>query len=444
MIDINLDDEVFGQITPIVDTKQQPQLSIIKVMGVGGGGGNAVKHMYNMGIKDVDFMICNTDKQALVNSPIPLKIQLGDGGLGAGADPEVARQAALDSAEQIKKALEGTKMLFITAGLGGGTGTGASPIVADIARDLGILTVAIVTYPFKFEQTGKFRIADEGISELHQNVDALIVIKNESLKSFYPDLKLSNAFAKVDDVLLIAAKSIAELITVHGVINVDFNDVKTVLKNSGTAIIGSGSAQGENRAQEAVEAATDSPLLDKNTIYGAENVLFFISYGNECEATIEELDIITEHLENKTCSMKKKLIWGHGIDDSLGQQIRVTVIATGLHDKTSDFSREEFTDASNDNIKQISVEQAVDISPMPEEKENPSTKGKMGDNGVIDNNNLREMTPEQIDEYLKLTPYERMKMKQHGSAFFEQETSNIRVGSNGMMENPPFLTNAVD
>ena len=162
MIDINLDDEVLGQITPIVDTKQQPQLSIIKVMGVGGGGGNAVKHMYNMGIKDVDFMICNTDKQALVNSPIPLKIQLGDGGLGAGADPEVARQAALDSAEQIKKALEGTKMLFITAGMGGGTGTGASPIVADIARDLGILTVAIVTYLLNSNKQGNLKLPNEG------------------------------------------------------------------------------------------------------------------------------------------------------------------------------------------------------------------------------------------------------------------------------------------
>jgi len=180
MLDIKIDDDAFGQITPIVDTDQQPTLSIIKVMGVGGGGGNAVKHMYNMGIKDVDFMICNTDKQALENSPIALKIQLGDGGLGAGADPEVARQAALESEDVIKKALEGTKMLFITAGMGGGTGTGASPIIAALANEMGILTVAIVTYPFKFEQQGKFEIADEGINELRQNVDALIVIKNES------------------------------------------------------------------------------------------------------------------------------------------------------------------------------------------------------------------------------------------------------------------------
>ena len=186
MIDIKIDEDSLEQITPIVDIEQQPSLSIIKVMGVGGGGGNAVKHMYNMGIKDVDFMICNTDKQALVNSPIPVKIQLGDSGLGAGADPEVARVAALESEEAIKNALEGTKMLFVTAGMGGGTGTGASPIVAGIAKEMGILTVGIVTYPFKFEQQGKYEIADEGINELRQNVDALIVIKNESLKSFIP------------------------------------------------------------------------------------------------------------------------------------------------------------------------------------------------------------------------------------------------------------------
>lgn len=442
MIDINIDDDALGQITPLVDSNQQPALSIIKVMGVGGGGGNAVKHMYNMGIKDVDFMICNTDKQALINSPIPLKIQLGDGGLGAGADPEVARQAALASDEVIKKALEGTKMLFITAGMGGGTGTGASPIVAEIAREMGILTVAIVTYPFKFEQTGKFQIAEEGIKELKQNVDALIVIKNESLKSFYPDLKLSNAFAKVDDVLLIAAKSIAELITVHGVINVDFNDVKTVLKNSGTAIIGSGSAGGENRAQEAVEAATDSPLLDKNTIYGAENVLFFISYSSDCEATIEELDIITEHLENKTCSMKKKLIWGHGIDDSLSDQIRVTVIATGLHEKTSDFSKEDFTQGAEDPIKKFQSQK--DSSQHIKETQHQEIKENKSGYIITNNDDLRGMTPEQIDEYLSITPYERMKMKQHTTSSVQHETSTLRMGSDGMIENPPFLTNAVD
>ena len=442
MLDIKIDDDALGQITPIVDIKQQPELSIIKVMGVGGGGGNAVKHMYNMGIKDVDFMICNTDKQALENSPIPIKIQLGDGGLGAGADPEVARHAALESDEVIKKGLEGTKMLFITAGMGGGTGTGASPIVAEIAHEMGILTVAIVTYPFKFEQTGKFQVADEGINELRQNVDALIVIKNESLKSFYPDLKLSNAFAKVDDVLLIAAKSIAELITVHGIINVDFNDVKTVLKNSGTAIIGSGSAEGETRAQEAVEAATNSPLLDKNTIYGAENVLFFISYGSECEATIEELDTITEHLENKTCSMKKKLIWGHGLDDSLGNNIRVTVIATGLHEQTSDFSKEEFIADDNDDIKKVHVQSNT----------NDETKNSQGEKPVqdfpyhsdsIDNDRLRDMSPEDMEKYLSIPPYERMKMKQQGKTS-DYEASRIRLGSDGMMENPPFLTNAVD
>ncbi len=439
MLDIKIDDDAFGQITPIVDTDQQPTLSIIKVMGVGGGGGNAVKHMYNMGIKDVDFMICNTDKQALENSPIALKIQLGDGGLGAGADPEVARQAALESEDVIKKALEGTKMLFITAGMGGGTGTGASPIIAALANEMGILTVAIVTYPFKFEQQGKFEIADEGINELRQNVDALIVIKNESLKSFYPDLKLSNAFAKVDDVLLISAKSIAELITVHGIINVDFNDVKTVLKNSGTAIIGSGIAKGENRAQEAVEAATNSPLLDKNTIYGAENVLFFISYGKQCEPTIEELDVITEHLENQTCSEKEKLIWGHGLDESLDDQIRVTVIATGLHDHSEDFKKKEFRNENDNSMKPTAINTEFNTS----SNENIDVQ-KNNSKQTMGNDSLRELSQDEMDTYLAIPAYERMQLNKDKNAYYNQEMSSVRVGVNGVMENPPFLTNAVD
>ena len=439
MLDIKIDDDAFGQITPIVDANQQPELSIIKVMGVGGGGGNAVKHMYNMGIKDVDFMICNTDKQALENSPIALKIQLGDGGLGAGADPEVARQAALDSEEIIKKALEGTKMLFITAGMGGGTGTGASPIIAAIANELNILTVAIVTYPFKFEQQGKFEIADEGIDELRQNVDALIVIKNESLKSFYPDLKLSNAFAKVDDVLLIAAKSIAELITVHGIINVDFNDVRTVLKNSGTAIIGSGIAKGESRAQEAVEAATNSPLLDKNTIYGAENILFYISYGRECEPTIEELDVITEHLENQTCSEKEKLIWGHGIDENLRDEIRVTVIATGLHDHSDDFHKKEYRHENDNSAKQTLNNDEI----HPTQNETPIVQ-QNNSKQSLGNDALRELSQDQMDDYLAIPAYERMQLNRDKNAFYSKETSSVRVGLNGVVENPPFLTNAVD
>jgi len=273
----NSEHENLMDITPYIEEQAYGRTSIIKVMGVGGGGSNAARHMYNMGITDVDFMICNTDRQALESNPIPIKIQLGDSGLGAGAIPEVARTAALESEEKIKAALEGTKMLFITAGMGGGTGTGASPIIANLAKEMKILTVGIVTYPFKFEQESKRKLADEGIKELSQNVDALIVIKNEALKSFYPDLKLSNAFAKVDDVLLIAARSIAELITLESIINVDFNDVKTILQDSGTALIGSGEAEGEDRALKAVEAAINSPLLDQNSIYGAEKLLFFIS-----------------------------------------------------------------------------------------------------------------------------------------------------------------------
>jgi cell division protein FtsZ len=447
----NFESENLMEITPDIGGNNFVRSSIIKVIGVGGGGSNAARHMYNMGITDVDFMICNTDKQALESNPIPVKIQLGESGLGAGGIPEVARQAALESEDKIKVALTGTKMLFITAGMGGGTGTGASPIVANIAKELDILTIGIVTYPFKFEQKEKFELSDEGIRELSQNVDALIIIKNEALKSFYPDLKLSNAFAKVDDVLLIAAKSIAELITLESIINVDFNDVKTVLKKSGTVLIGSGEAEGEDRALKSVESAINSPLLDQNSIYGAENLLFFISYSSDNEATISELDKITEELGNKTCSSCKKLIWGHGFDNSLGDKIRITVIATGLHNNAGSFGNKSFFKQENPEDKQvkISYDNNSPSQTAPEKETNVKDQHviKYSIEKIPDNNELRKKSEDEMTEYLNTPAYYREKeLKSYDrNTNDNEEISNYKAGSNGLeCSLPSFLSSVVD
>ena len=308
------------------------QSSIIKVIGVGGGGGNAVNHMFRQGIKGVDFIICNTDAQALETSPVPTKIQLGahlTSGLGAGAAPSVGRNAALENAEDIKAVLgKGTKMLFITAGLGGGTGTGAAPVIAQIARDLEILTVGIVTIPFSFEGRKRRQSAEEGIREMKQNVDALLIISNDKLRMLCGDLPLSEAFKRADNVLTTAAKGIAEIITVAGYINVDFEDVKTVMKNSGVAIMGTGVASGTNRAQMAVEEALNSPLLDNNDIEGAGNLLLYIASGME-EITMDEVTEITDYIQTKTKSTGE-IIWGNGFDETLNDKISVTIIATGF------------------------------------------------------------------------------------------------------------------
>jgi len=431
------------EITPEFDNSLPSTASIIKVIGVGGGGSNAARHMYNKGIVGVDFMICNTDKQSLESNPIPIKIQLGESGLGAGAVPDVARQAAMDSEEQLRMALEGTKMLFITAGMGGGTGTGASPIVASIARDMDILTVGIVTFPFKFEQKEKAQQAEEGIRELGENVDALIVIKNENLKSYYPDLTLGNAFAKVDDVLLIAAKSIAELITLEAIINVDFNDVKTILKDSGTALIGSGDAEGEDRAMEAVEAAINSPLLDQNSIHGAEKLLFFISYSSESELTITELDRITEEIENKTCTDSKKLIWGHGKDESLGSKVRVTVIATGLCNRArivTPVKEELFSEG-----KQVKIPYGSDPDAAPK-KEKKEEKVEIPLGGEMPNNEqLRNKSEEDITEYLNMPAFYREQELKKKNLNNNQELSNYRATENGLeCSSPSFLKDVVD
>ncbi len=315
---------------------------IIKVIGVGGGGSNAVNHMYNQGIKDVNFVVCNTDAQALANSPVPIKIQLGESlteGRGAGNKPATGRDSAIENINDIERVLkDNTRMVFITAGMGGGTGTGAAPIIAKAARDLGILTVGIVTIPFRFE--GKLRInqALDGIAEMEKNVDSLLVINNEKLRDMYGDLKLSNAFAKADDVLSTAAKGIAEIITVHGYINVDFADVETVMKDSGVAIMGSASAEGENRALLAIEKALESPLLNSNDIRGAKNILLNITSGVD-EITMDEVGEVTDYVQ-ETVGLNASIIWGTGSDSKLDDQVNVTIIATGFDTRSiAEFSK---------------------------------------------------------------------------------------------------------
>ena len=445
MEDFNNDNRI--EITPDFDGSSSSSASIIKVMGVGGGGSNAVRHMYNNGIAGVDFLICNTDKQALESNPIPIKIQLGENGLGAGAIPEVARQAALDSEEQIRIALEGAKMLFITAGMGGGTGTGASPIVASIARDMGILTVGIVTFPFKFEQQEKAQQAEEGIRNLSEDVDALIVIKNENLKSYYPDLKLGNAFAKVDDVLLIAAKSIAEIISVEAEINVDFNDVKTILENGGTALIGSGDAEGEDRAIEAVEAAINSPLLDQNSIHGTEKLLFFISDSHQAELTVAELERITEEIENKTCTNSKKLIWGYGKDESLGNKVRVTVIATGLHNRATPIPpiiKEPFAEGKQTEMF-FGSDSDTATKKEPEAQKEDKIKVPLGGE-MPSNEQLRKKSDEETNEYLTVPAYQReQELKKRRFGGNDNELSDYKASADGLQCNSPsFLRDVVD
>ncbi|MCD6597093.1 MAG: cell division protein FtsZ [Bacteroidales bacterium] len=306
--------------------------SIIKVIGVGGGGSNAVNHMFEQGIKDVNFLVCNTDAQALENSPVSVKIQIGESvteGRGAGNKPEVGRQSALENIDDVMAVVSNnTKMVFITAGMGGGTGTGAAPVIAKACKEEGILTVAIVTIPFKFE--GKKRIiqAMEGIRELRNNVDTLLVINNEKLREVYGDLKLSEAFAIADNVLAKAARGIAEIITVHGYINVDFADVETVMANSGVAMMGSGEAEGENRATEAIEAAVTSPLLNSNDITGAKSILLNISSGVN-EISMDEVGEITDYI-NSTVVDDVMIIWGTCQDETLGDKVSITIIATGF------------------------------------------------------------------------------------------------------------------
>lgn len=314
------------------------QSSIIKVIGVGGGGSNAVNYMYEQGIKGVDFVVCNTDSQALDKSSVPTKIQLGatlTEGRGAGSMPEVGRNAAVENLDDVKDILEkNTTMVFITAGMGGGTGTGAAPIIARAAKDMGILTVGIVTVPFMFEGKKRSHQADQGLKEMRDAVDTLLIIKNDKLRELYGNLSLKKAFGHADEVLCTAAKGIAEVITLTGEVNVDMNDVNTVMRESGVAIMGSGTANGEGRAMKAVTTALESPLLNDNEIIGAKFVLLNITYGSD-EVLMDEITEITDHIQEEA-GMSAEVIWGYGPDESLEDSLCVTVIATGFKSNAVD------------------------------------------------------------------------------------------------------------
>lgn len=306
--------------------------SIIKVIGVGGGGGNAVNHMYRKGIHDVTFVLCNTDNQALNDSPVPVHLQLGKEGLGAGNKPAKARKAAEESADDIREMLnDGTRMAFITAGMGGGTGTGAAPVIARISKEMDILTVGIVTIPFRWEGTQKIDQALDGVEEMAKHVDALLVINNDRLREIYPDLSVQDAFGKADDTLSIAAKSISEIITEHGLINLDFNDVKTVLKDGGVAIMSTGYGEGEGRVKKAIEAAINSPLLNEKDVFNSKKILLNITFaggknGNE-GLMMDEMGDVNEFME-KFGDFEIK--WGLAINPELEKKVKVTILATGF------------------------------------------------------------------------------------------------------------------
>lgn len=337
--------------------------SIIKVIGVGGGGNNALKHMYERGIHGVDFVICNTDSQTLDNNPVANKVQLGltiTEGLGAGADPDVGEKAAIESIEDIKAAMgQNTKMVFITAGMGGGTGTGAAPVIAKVAKDMGILTIGIVTVPFSFEGKRRLEQAELGLDKLRNNVDSLIVINNDKLRQQFGNLGFKSGFSKADEVLTNAAKGMAEVITGYFDVNIDFRDAKSVLQNSGTALMSNGVASGENKAEEAVKKALDSPLLNDNKITGAQNVLLLIRSGSE-EVTMDEIGVIMDHIQQEAGNTAD-IIFGVGTDEELGDAVSVLVIATGFskdYQKTSGVT-EKVNFTLSDSIEPTKKREAV-------------------------------------------------------------------------------------
>ncbi len=332
--------------------------SIIKVIGVGGGGGNAVNHMYKEGIHDVTFVVCNTDNQALNDSPVPVKLQLGSEGLGAGNRPEKAKAAAEESLQDIRNMLDdGTRMAFITAGMGGGTGTGAAPVIAKVSKEMGILTVGIVTIPFRFEGNRKIDQALDGVEEMGKHVDALLVINNERLREIYPDLSFLDAFGKADDTLSVAAKSIAEIITLHGTMNLDFNDVKTVLQDGGVAIMSTGYGEGEDRVKKAIEDALNSPLLNDNDIFNSKKILLNLSFSHEKESKdnfmMEEMNYVHEFMDKFGSDFVFK--WGVAVDPELGKRVKVTILATGFGMQNVDGMEERM-------LKQQSREEATRLA----------------------------------------------------------------------------------
>ena len=336
--------------------------SIIKVIGVGGGGGNAVNHMYREGIHDVSFVLCNTDNQALNDSPVPVHLQLGSEGLGAGNRPERARQAAEESIEDIRNMLnDGTRMAFITAGMGGGTGTGAAPVIARVSKEMGILTVGIVTIPFRFEGPRKIDQALDGVEEMAKHVDALLVINNERLREIYPELSILDAFGKADDTLSVAAKSIAEIITVHGLINLDFNDVRTVLKDGGVAIMSTGFGEGEGRVKKAIDDALNSPLLNDNDVFHSKKILLSISFCGDKDG---KDSLMMEEMNDVNDFMARfgdfEIKWGLATDPELGKKVKVTILATGFGVENVDGMNNHIKRHTQEEINNLAEQQQKD------------------------------------------------------------------------------------
>ncbi len=444
----------------------------IKIVGVGGGGGNALNHMYTQGIRDVDYVICNTDSQAMENSPIRSRVPLGaqlTEGRGAGNKPEVGRQAAEENIEDVKKALkENTKMVFVTAGMGGGTGTGGAPVIAKACHEMGYLTVAIVTIPFRNEGRRRVKQAFDGIKELEKYADSLLVINNERIREMYGDFGISEAFSRADNILATAARGIAEIITVPGYINVDFADVETVMRRSGMAVMGTGVATGENRAEEAVESALNSPLLNNNDIRGARNVLIHITSGDK-EVTMAEVGRITDYVQNKA-GFDADLIWGNGVDENLDEELSVTVIATGFTSSIlSGISGEQ-----QQNVKVVLDSSGADISEQERKTENRNVrpgqktiefdiqKEREREDMEFENlypNTSRQRTKkedhlnikdfsalseEDIDDLDKVPAYMRRKIRMNDPKF-QKNTSRYTVNKNNQIsDRNSYLHNKVD
>jgi len=414
--------------------------SIIKVIGVGGGGGNAVNHMYREGIHDVNFVVCNTDSKALADSPVPVRLQLGKEGLGAGNRPERAREAAEESVEEIHQMLnDGTRMVFITAGMGGGTGTGAAPIIAREAKSMGILTVGIVTIPFLFEGNKKIDQALDGVGEISKHVDALLVINNERLREIYPDLNVLSAFEKADNTLSVAARSIAEIITMHGIINLDFRDVCTVLKDGGVAIMSTGFGEGENRVSKAIEAALHSPLLNNNDIYESKKVLLSISFCAEKEGDtlmMEEMNEVHDFMSKFRPDVETK--WGLSTDPSLGKQVKITILATGFG-ITNIPGLKDKMDAEEELARQKDAEKQEENEERREAFYGSDKKGTLRKRPKFFLFGLDDLDNEEIISMVEMTPtYNRtketlseIKAKTYGNIAIEPESSATPAATAG-------------
>lgn len=444
----------------------------IKIVGVGGGGGNAVNHMYDQGIRDVEYLICNTDSQAMENSPIRAQVQLGSTlteGRGAGNKPEVGKEAALENINDVKKALaNNTKMVFITAGMGGGTGTGGAPVIAKACHEEGYLTVAIVTIPFRNEGRRRVRQAFEGIKELEQYVDSLLVINNERIREMYGDFGISEAFSRADNILATAARGIAEIITVPGYINVDFADVETVMRKSGMAVMGTGVATGAARAEEAVEQALNSPLLNNNDIRGARNVLIHITSG-EHEVTMDEIGKITDFVQNKA-GFDADLIWGNGYDENMDEELSVTVVATGFSssilssiaentqavkrvvlngsdtagtDKMDDGNETNLSD--NQKTFEFDIQKERQKEDMEFENMYPSTNQKRGrHSGRLSISDFSSMSDEDMDDLEKVPAYKRRNIRMNDPNYKKNLSKYSVTRNNQISDRNSYLHDKVD